>query len=283
MNKFLTSASIAALIIGISGAANAQNLSDTIGQPIIDQMSGFQEANLINRAINNADINGSVNIVVLPNIDNSSSVSGAVDIGLAAGLTLEGSGVDIANPLGGALELAVGLDAHLKANVSLVQNATSGGAIVKSTDVIKTVAAGAINTGNIATAVSSASEASSTVANISLSDLTYLDGEVSHASASTSNTSAEALAAIGTYASLSGLNVDLQSSTSSASSGPASGVYAVNEAFNSGNINGSVNILSNGTDLAGISTVAAGALNTGTISLGFDGAALNSAINGGGQ
>nr|WP_113464890.1 hypothetical protein [Brucella pseudintermedia] len=283
MNKFFASASVAAIILGFGSAAQAQTLSNTIGQPVIDQMSQFENGNWINRAINTAAIDGSVNIIGIPNIEESSSISGAIDVGLGAGIDLEGSGIDITNPLAGAIELGVDVNAHLKANVSIEETSKVGGAIVKSTDVIKTVAAGAVNTGHIATAVSAASDSSSTTANISLSDLKYVNGEVSQASASTSNTAAEALAAEGTFASLGNLSVGISQTVASSSSGPAMGVYAVNEAFNNADINGSVNILSNGTDLAGISTVAAGAVNTGTISLGFDGAALNSAINGGGN
>lgn len=283
MNKLFASASVAAIILGFGSAAQAQTLSNTIGQPVIDQMSQFENGNWINRAINTAAIDGSVNIIGIPNIEESSSISGAIDVGLGAGIDLEGSGIDITNPLAGAIELGVDVNAHLKANVSIEETSKVGGAIVKSTDVIKTVAAGAVNTGHIATAVSAASDSSSTTANISLSDLKYVNGEVSQASASTSNTAAEALAAEGTFASLGNLSVGISQTVASSSSGPAMGVYAVNEAFNNADINGSVNILSNGTDLAGISTVAAGAVNTGTISLGFDGAALNSAINGGGN
>lgn len=283
MNKFFASASVAAIILGFGSAAQAQTLSNTIGQPVIDQMSQFENGNWINRAINTAAIDGSVNIIGIPNIEESSSISGAIDVGLGAGIDLEGSGIDITKPLAGAIELGVDVNAHLKANVSIEETSKVGGAIVKSTDVIKTVAAGAVNTGHIATAVSAASDSSSTTANISLSDLKYVNGEVSQASASTSNTAAEALAAEGTFASLGNLSVGISQTVASSSSGPAMGVYAVNEAFNNADINGSVNILSNGTDLAGISTVAAGAVNTGTISLGFDGAALNSAINGGGN
>lgn len=276
MNKFLASASVATIILGIGSAAQAQNLSNTIGQPVIDQMSQFENGNWINRAINTAEIDGSVNIIGIPNIEESSSISGAIDVGL-------GVGIDISNPLAGSVQLGVDVNGHLRANVSIEETSKVGGAIVKSTDVIKTVAAGAVNTGHIASAVAATSDTSSTTSNISLTDLKYVNGEVSQASASTSNTAAEALAAEGTFASLGSLSASTNQTVASSTSGPAMGVYAVNEAFNNADINGSVNILGNGTDLAGISTVAAGAVNTGTISLGFDGAGLNSAINGGGN
>jgi hypothetical protein len=280
MNKFLASASVAAIILGIGSAAQAQSLSKTIGQPVIDQMSQFENGNWINRAINTSEIDGSVNIIGVPNFNESSSISGAVDIGVAGDVDIQGSLVD---PAAAAAQVKAAVNAHLLANVDIDEASSIGGAIVKSTDVIKTVAAGAVNTGHIATAVSAASNSSSTTANISLTDLKYLDGEVSQASASTSSTAADALAAEGTFASLGNLSVGINQTVASSTSGPAMGVYAVNEAFNNADINGSVNILSNGTDLAGISTVAAGAVNTGTISLGFDGAGLNSAINGGGN
>lgn len=283
MNKFLASASVATIILGIGSAAQAQNLSNTIGQPVIDQMSQFENGNWINRAINTAEIDGSVNIIGIPNIEESSSISGAIDVGLGVGIDLEGSGIDISNPLAGSVQLGVDVNGHLRANVSIEETSKVGGAIVKSTDVIKTVAAGAVNTGHIASAVAATSDTSSTTSNISLTDLKYVNGEVSQASASTSNTAAEALAAEGTFASLGSLSASTNQTVASSTSGPAMGVYAVNEAFNNADINGSVNILGNGTDLAGISTVAAGAVNTGTISLGFDGAGLNSAINGGGN
>ncbi len=45
MNKFLASASVAAIILGIGSAAQAQSLSKTIGQPVIDQMSQFENGN----------------------------------------------------------------------------------------------------------------------------------------------------------------------------------------------------------------------------------------------
>ncbi|NKC23353.1 hypothetical protein HED50_22115 [Ochrobactrum oryzae] len=220
MNKFFASASVAAIILGFGSAAQAQTLSNTIGQPVIDQMSQFENGNWINRAINTAAIDGSVNIIGIPNIEESSSISGAIDVGLGAGIDLEGSGIDITNPLAGAIELGVDVNAHLKANVSIEETSKVGGAIVKSTDVIKTVAAGAVNTGHIATAVSAASDSSSTTANISLSDLKYVNGEVSQASASTSNTAAEALAAEGTFASLGNLSVGISQTVASSSSGP---------------------------------------------------------------
>ncbi|GLU29716.1 MULTISPECIES: hypothetical protein [Brucella/Ochrobactrum group] len=283
MKKFLVSTSTAMLLLGVGTASNAQTLSDTIGQPVIDQMRQFENGNWINRAVNTGEIDGSVNIIGVPNFEATREISGSIDTGLSAGVDLEAVSVDITNPLASGIELGVDVDAHLKANVSLEETVKIGGAIVKSTEVIKTVAAGAVNTGHIATAVSAANTSTTTSMEVSLTDLKYLDGEVSQASASTSSTAAEALAADGTFASLGNLSLGINNTVASSTSGPALGVYAVNEAFNNADINGSVNILSNGTDLAGISTVAAGAVNTGTISLGFDGAALNSALNGGGN
>lgn len=283
MKKFLVSTSTAMLLLGVGTASNAQTLSDTIGQPVIDQMRQFENGNWINRAVNTGEIDGSVNIIGVPNFEATREISGSIDTGLSAGVDLEAVSVDITNPLASGIELGVDVDAHLKANVSLEETIKFGGAIVKSTEVIKTVAAGAVNTGHIATAVSAANTSTTTSMDVSLTDLKYLDGEVSQASASTSSTAAEALAADGTFASLGNLSFGINNTVASSTSGPALGVYAVNEAFNNADINGSVNILSNGTDLAGISTVAAGAVNTGTISLGFDGAALNSALNGGGN
>lgn len=283
MKKFLVSTSTAMLFLGVGTASNAQTLSDTIGQPVIDQMRQFENGNWINRAVNTGEIDGSVNIIGVPNFEATREISGSIDTGLSAGVDLEAVSVDITNPLASGIELGVDVDAHLKANVSLEETVKIGGAIVKSTEVIKTVAAGAVNTGHIATGVSAANTSTTTSMEVSLTDLKYLDGEVSQASASTSSTAAEALAADGTFASLGNLSLGINNTVASSTSGPALGVYAVNEAFNNADINGSVNILSNGTDLAGISTVAAGAVNTGTISLGFDGAALNSALNGGGN
>src|SRR5690606_28237021 len=161
------------------------------------------------------------------------------------------------------------IDQHLLANVSIEESTKIGGAIVASTAEIKTVAAGAVNTGHIASAAATSVNETNIGLNVSLSDLTYVDGEVSQAAAATSQTSSEAFSAEGTFASLGNLSVGLNASVSESTSGPALNVYAVNEAFNNADINGSVNILSNGTDLAGISTVAAGAVNTGTTSLGF--------------
>jgi len=281
MKLLLCSASVLAVAFSMTSLAKADNLSDTIGQPIIDQMSEFSNGNLINRAINSAAINGSVNIVGLPNSEQSLAISGAVDIGLSGNVGLEGTNIDLTDLTVGAGDLAIDVDSHLRANVALEATSNIGGAIIKSTDVIKTVAAGAVNTGHIATALATTSDSTSGSLGINLGDLAYANGEISQASASTSSTAAEALAAEGTFASLGSLSVDLNAQVASSTSGPALGVYAVNEAFNNADINGSVNILGNGTDLAGISTVAAGAVNTGTISLGFDGAALNSAINGG--
>lgn len=279
--KLLCTASVLAVGLGVASTASAQSLSDTIGQPVIDQMQQFSDGNWINRAINTGEIDGSVNIIGVPNIETSSSISGAVDIGIDVGLGLEGSGVDLSNPLGGAIELDANLHGHLLANVSIEESTKIGGAVVASTAEIKTVAAGAVNTGHIASAAATSVNNTNIGLDFGLSDLTYVDGEVSQAAAATSQTSSEAFAADGTFASLGNLSVGLNASVSQSTSGPALNVYAVNEAFNNADINGSVNILSNGTDLAGIATVAAGAVNTGTTSLGFNGAALNNAINGG--
>src|SRR5690606_7696056 len=95
--KFLCTASVLAVGLGVASTASAQSLSDTIGQPVIDQMQQFSDGNWINRAINTGEIDGSVNIISVPNIETSSSISGAVDIGIDVGLGLEGSGVDLSN------------------------------------------------------------------------------------------------------------------------------------------------------------------------------------------
>jgi len=274
-STYLTTAAVLAL--GVVSPAAADSLSQSIGNPIIEQMEGFDTGNWINRAVNANAIDASVNINAFPNIESSNSFESAVNIGIAVNIDAEGSGTLLS---GAGITGFVG-NGHLLADVSAENSFSFGNAIVASTEEIKTVAAGAINTGHIASVASAGSSQGNFAMGGSLSDLTYLNGEASSAAAATTNTSAEAFSGKGQYASLGGLSASASGAFAEASSGPATGVYAVNEAFNNATINGSVDIISNGTALAGISTLAAGALNTGSISFGFDGAALNSAINGG--
>jgi len=273
---YLTTAAVLAL--GVVSPAAAQSLSDAIGQPVIDQMRQYTTGNWVNRAINVAPIDASVDITANHNIEQVNIGHTTTDIGDTLNTRQESSSVN--GVIAGILNITE--DSAYSVTSNYVEARTyTGGAIVASTAEISTVAAGAINTGHIASVGTAASSKDSFSFDGSLDDLTYLDGEVSSAAASTTNTSAEAFGGSGVYASLGGLNLSSSMEFASASSGPAAGVYAVNEAYNNAGINGSVSIIANGTDLAGISSLAAGALNTGSISFGFDGAALNSAINGG--
>jgi len=273
---YLTTAAVLAL--GVVSPAAAQSLSDAIGQPVIDQMRQYTTGNWVNRAINVAPIDASVDITANHNIEQVNIGHTTTDIGDTLNTRQESSSVN--GVIAGILNITE--DSAYSVTSNYVEARTyTGGAIVASTAEISTVAAGAINTGHIASVGTAASSKDSFSFDGSLDDLTYLDGQVSSAAASTTNTSAEAFGGSGVYASLGGLNLSSSMEFASASSGPAAGVYAVNEAYNNAGINGSVSIIANGTDLAGISSLAAGALNTGSISFGFDGAALNSAINGG--
>jgi hypothetical protein len=67
--------------------------------------------------------------------------------------------------------------------------------------------------------------------------------------------------------------------TSSAASGPMQGVFAANFAYNNATVDGSILVTASDVNVGGAATLAAGAINTGTISMGFDGSALNSALN----
>jgi len=273
---YITTA-VACVLGGISPVA-AQSLSDAVGTDVISQMGAFQTGNWVNRAINIGEIDASVNITAFPNLETVDISHDVRDIGDTTAARTEVSYVT--GNVAGTLNVSDST-AHSVINTFTESRTVIGGAVVGSSAEIKTVAAGAINTGHIAAAASSDSATTSGSFDGSLEDLTYLDGEVSSATASTTNTSAEAFAGDGVYASLGGASLSSSFQSSMSSSNIATGVYAVNEAFNNASINGSVSIVANGTDLAGISTLAAGALNTGSLSLGFDGAALNSAINGG--
>lgn len=269
--KLIGSASALAVALAFTSAASAQSLSDTIGTGLIDLQSQFADGNLINQAINTGAIDASVNIDAAHVVTDNLYVEGSLglDVGLAA--SLEGSLADPAAAAQLALEANLGLDLWLVYN----QTQEVVGGIINSTEEIKTVAAGAINTGDIASSIASAETGGEISLALNVNDLNYINGELASAAASTSNTSAESLVANGTVFQLGGLGVELGGSFYQNASGPLTDIYAVNQAFNNADINGSVNLNGLGTNLAGISTTAAGALNTGTISFGFDGSALS--------
>jgi len=145
---------------------------------------------------------------------------------------------------------------------------------IASTAPITTTVLGAVNTGDIASIANSAA----VTATSSTSNTTFaVSGSVTSASesaANTSNTAASAAAASGITLALQGPTSTVSNTLSTLASGPLTDVYAANRAYNAADINGRVVAAGNSIGLAGVETTVLGAVNTGTISQGFDGSAF---------
>lgn len=287
MKKIIFAGASALAVLGGVSFANAQSISETIGEGLLDLQGQFEGGNWVNEALNIEAIDGSV-------VLRGTGLTGAVDVdlgsinldadliieaSLAAGLDLDVildliAGGDISGLL--ALGLAAGVDLSVALGIdngSFAGNLTTGGSII-SQDVIETLAAGAVNTGDIASQIATSTTETGTNFEFSFEGGSFSDINEASSSASTSTTSAAASVVDNTELQVGAISAAFSEYENISTSGPLTGIYASNRAFNSAEINGSVTAVANSIDLNGIGTTAAGAINTGTISLGFDGSAF---------
>lgn len=271
-------ASALALSLASVGGANAQatvptgavlpSVSAVVGDAITNLQSQFANGNWVNEAYNIGDIDGSVTLG-----QSGLRTDTVVDLGrIQASLEGSGAGAIVVLPPAAAAGAAVEgrLDVDLGSVDTLVE--TIGG--IASTDTITTTALGAVNTGNIASIANSvSSNATNSVRTTSFS----VDGSVSSASDSasnTTNTAASAAASSNIELTLTGPTTTVTNTLNTLNSGPLTDVYAANRAYNAADINGRVIAAGNNIGLDGIETTALGAVNTGSISQGFDGSAF---------
>jgi hypothetical protein len=282
MKKVLLGGASALAFLALGSAAQAQSISDTVGTNLIGLQGSFANGNYINEALNTGAINGSVNLIgtgltAASNVDLGSLNLEAdllVEIAAGAGISLE----DLLDIIGGggleallALSVAAGIDLELALGVDLgtVVADTQIGGTISSAAEIATLAVGAVNTGDVLTGVSSVSGSFSNEEFAAISgEIAYSATEVSSA-ANTSTTAAAAAASDVSFTAGPSAVAAISTAADFSSSGPLAGVYATNRAFNNADINGSVNAAANAIDLTGVSTLAVGAVNTGTISLGI--------------
>ncbi len=229
-----------ALSLGTMGGAQAQSL--------LDDLQGTSN-NLLNHMAEFEEGNWT-NFAV-----NSGPIDASVDAGGGAAAvteSLDASGAVAIDIDGGVITG----DAEGAASVAVSFGESLETASVDVGD-IETMAVGAVNEGDIASAPSEVEFGAF-----------GSEGTFSESAAEAKHTAASA-----SYGSFEASGAFFEAS------GPASGVFASNFAYNNAPINASVDLgpLANAD---GISTMAAGAVNTGTISMGFDGSAFNSAVNG---
>jgi hypothetical protein len=256
------------------GGAQAQALpalQDTLGANLLALQSQFGNGNWVNEAVNIGAINGAVTLgqagaesitnIDLPTVDLN------VQAALGAGLTVIPPTAAIAGA--GEVDLAVNLG-QIDQTVR-----TIGG--IASSDEISTTVLGAVNTGDIASVGSATAVRATNQTTIATGSTFTSVTAASEAAARTSNTASSAAASQELVAAVTGPTTTVTNSVESLYNGPLQDVYANNRAFNVGAINGAVTGIANNMDLAGISTTVLGAVNTGTISMGYSGAAFNAA------
>ncbi|WP_062208069.1 hypothetical protein [Aureimonas sp. AU12] len=272
--KSLFAIGASALVMGLAsvGGAQAQSLGATIGGDLLAVQNQFSNGNWVNESINIGAINGAVTLgqagaEVITNVDLPNV---ALNIEAASGL-----GVAVLPP---ALALAnageIGLNVDLGSVASQVR--TLGG--IDSLSEIKTTVVGAVNTGDIASAVSTVSAATSNSTTLDTGSISATVSSSAQAAANTSNTASSSAASQLASLDLQGPSSTVTTATEALVSGPLLDVYATNRAFNSGPITGSVTGIANDMNLNGISTTVVGAVNTGTISQGFNGAAFAASL-----
>ncbi|WP_062012292.1 hypothetical protein [Aureimonas sp. AU4] len=269
--KSLFTIGASALVMGLAsiGGAQAQSLGAAIGDNLLGLQATFSNGNWVNDSINIGAINGAVTLGQA-GLDTATSVDlGSINANIQGAASGAVSVVPPVLALAGATDIAVGIDLGSVAT----RAATVGG--IASSAAIETVVVGAVNTGDIASAVQNSTlrASNSTIASTG-SLATTVSGSASSA-ASTTNTASSSAANSVNSVNFQGPSTTITAATEALSSGPLQDVYAANRAFNGGAILGSVTAVANNMDLAGIGTTVVGAVNTGTISLGFDGSALN--------
>ncbi|MBB3949286.1 hypothetical protein [Aureimonas jatrophae] len=269
--KSLFTIGASALVMGLAsiGGAQAQSLGAVIGDNLVGLQATFANGNWVNDSINIGTINGAVTLGQA-GLDTATEVDlGAINVGVQGAASGAISVLPPLLSLSGAAEVGLGIDLG-----SVATRAATAGEIASSA-AIETVVVGAVNTGDIASAVqNSALRASNSTTASTGSLATTISGSASSA-ASTTNTASSSAASSVNSVDFQGPSTTITAATEALSSGPLADVYAANRAFNGGTILGSVTAVANNMDLAGIGTTVVGAVNTGTISLGFDGSALN--------
>jgi len=257
-----------ATVPGANGTAILPSVSDVVGGAITGLQNNFGNGNWLNEAYNIGDIDGSVTLGQV-----GAEAINRVDLGrVQANVQASGAGAVVVLPpaAGTAGAVQAALDVDLGAIETIVRN--TGG--ISSTLPIKTTVLGAVNTGDIAAIGTSAAA----TANSSTSTTAFtVSGSVNSASesaANTSNTAASAAASSDITLALQGPTSTITNTLSTLQSGPLTDVYAANRAYNAADINGRVVAAGNSIGLAGVETTVLGAVNTGTISQGFNGSAF---------
>jgi len=197
-------------------------------------------------------------------------------LGSAAAVALLAfGGAAQAQTLGDILDNATGNWANISVNVATIDGSVGvdvGDTVTGSLGDISTTAVGAVNDGIIAAD--------------GVRDVLSVEGHLDYVGLELTN-NLDAIGAAGPSdtgfaavsddleANLDVLHVDLD--LFAGRFGPMEGVNAVNAAFNSAPIDGSVMVEAGGdlANIGSVSTVVAGAVNTGVISMGFDTLSLN--------
>ncbi|WP_185983155.1 hypothetical protein [Aureimonas mangrovi] len=284
MKKVLLGGASALAFLALGSAAQAQSLSDTIGAGLIDLQGEFATGNYINESINIAAIDGSVNLIGTGltaatnidlgtlNVDADLLIEAAVGAGLDLEVILELiEGGDISGLLALAVAAGIDLDLGLGLDLGSIVADTQVGGTISSAAEIATLAVGAVNTGDIATGVSTVTAATSSDTFTAVTGAIEFSSDEVSSAANTSTTAASAAASQVSFSAGPATVAAISTAADFSSSGPLAGVYATNRAFNIADINGSVTAAANQIDLTGVSTLAVGAVNTGSIALGLEG------------
>ncbi len=271
--KSLFAIGASALVMGLASISGAQAqalpaLQDTLGANLLGLQASFGNGNWVNEAINIGAINGAVvlgqaGVETITNVD-LPTVSLDIEGAAGAGATVLPAVAAIA----GAAE--IGLDVSLGQVDSTVR--TIGG--IASDAAISTTVLGAVNTGDVASIGSAAANRATASTTLSTGSTLNSVTAAASAAANTSNTASSSAASETIVAAVTGPSTTITNSIEQLYNGPLQDVYANNRAFNVGAITGSVAAVANNMDLAGVTTTVLGAVNTGTISMGYSGAAF---------
>ncbi|WP_416356051.1 hypothetical protein ACLNGM_18410 [Aureimonas phyllosphaerae] len=272
--KSLFAIGASALVMGLAsiGGAQAQAVLPTIDAAInsnlVNLQASFGNGNWVNEAVNIGAINGAV-------VLGQAGVETITNVDLPrVGLNIQGAGaagatvVPAVAAIAGAAE--IGLDVNLGQVDTVVR--TTGGIVNRAA--IETTVLGAVNTGDIASVGSASANRASQSTTIATGTVTNSVTAAASAAANTSNTASNSAASETILASVTGPSSTVTNSLEQLYNGPLQDVYANNRAFNLGTINGAVAAVANSMDLNGLTTTVLGAVNTGTISMGYSGAAF---------
>lgn len=274
--KSLFAIGASALVMGLAsiGGAQAQvlpivpSLDAVIGQNLVNLQASFGNGNWVNEAVNIGAINGAVVLgqagaEAINNID-LPTLGVRLEAAEGTGLTVVPALAAVANAAEVGLELDLGsVDTTVRTIGEIASEA-----------VISTTVLGAVNTGDIASVGSAAANRASASTTVATGTVTNSVTAAATAAANTSNTASSSSASETILASVTGPSTTITNSIEQLYNGPLQDVYANNRAFNVGAITGGVAAVANSMDLTGVTTTVLGAVNTGTISMGFDGAAF---------